>query len=94
MIGIVCQAFVTFLQSAVRSALSKLVPSEEFVNLFTVLQIMESIANLIGTTLGLVTLKHTLRTHPGTIYQVLAGWSGVSVLLLLVYTYGKKKLNF
>ncbi len=66
---------ICLLLSAIRSALTKLVPHENLIKIFTILQLMDAIANIAGTTLGLEFYKATLDSSPGVLFQVTAALS-------------------
>ena len=65
-------SLICLLLSALRSALSKLVPHENLVKMFSIMQLMDAAANILGTTLSLQLYKFTLETMPGTLFQVTA----------------------
>ncbi len=75
------------LLSALRSALSKLVQSENHVTMFSIIQYMDSIANILGTTLGLQLYKATLSTNPAAIFQVSAGLSLLMAIVIAALRY-------
>ncbi len=58
--------------SALRSALSKLVPHENLIKIFSIMQLMDAAANILGTTLSLEFYKLTLDRSPGALFQVTA----------------------
>ncbi len=66
---------ICLLLSALRSALSKLVPHENLIKIFSMLQLMDATANILGTTLSLEFYKFTLDTFPGALFQVTAALS-------------------
>ena len=63
---------ICLLLSGLRAALSKLVPHENLVKVFSMLQFMRTVANILGTTFSLTLYKATLETSPGAVYQVCA----------------------